>query len=189
MELSQSLTPEQLALEHVADRLLETFPADPERPAYTERQLARHGGRLVVLSIHALSEMIVAEPQEFRDELRFLMSVTRLRPEHRRCLRLWVDGWSQWEIADAYRVHQQTVSYRLRRALRACYDSMPLSFRRFSYHSVYRRPHKGRGLAMMRICAQCEEYFPLGLGSGRYCSLHCRESAHHAQEEKTRKPS
>src|SRR5438477_396378 len=47
MELSQSLTPEQLALEHVADRLLETFPADPERPAYTERQLARHGGRMV----------------------------------------------------------------------------------------------------------------------------------------------
>src|SRR5687767_15111452 len=132
MELSQSLTDEQLALERVADRILETFPPDPDRPAYTERQLARHGNRMVVVSIYSLSESMVAEPQEFRDELRFLMSVTRLRPEQRRCLRLWVDGWNQWEIAEAYGVEQQTISYRIRRALRACYDSQPLSFRRFS---------------------------------------------------------
>lgn len=177
MEHSQSLTPEQAAFEQVADRLLQTFPRDPERPAYSERQLARHGTRVSKVSFHRISEMLVAEPQEFRDELRFLMSVTRLRQEYRRCLQLWVDGWSQEEIAAAYGVHQQTVSYRLRRSLRACYDSAPLSFRRFSQHSIYRRPAKRRDSALLRVCAYCEEHFSLGIGLGRFCSVPCRERA------------
>ena len=184
MEPSQSLSDEQRALERVADRMLQTFPPDPNRPAYTERQLARHGNRLTILSIYSLSERLVAEPQEFRDELRFLMSVTRLRPEQRRCLRLWVDGWSQWEIAEAYGVEQQTISYRIRRALRTCYDSTPLSFRRFSYHSIYRRPQKGRDNTILRKCAHCEDAYSLGVGIGRYCSQRCRETARHQNGEK-----
>ena len=185
MELSQSLSDEQLALERVADRLLETFPPDSDRPAYTERQLARHGNRIVLVSLYSLSEKIVAEPQEFRDELRFLMSVTRLQPEQRRCLRLWVDGWNQWEIAEAYGVPQTTISYRIRRALRACYDSAPLSFRRFSYHSVYRKPRKTHDYAILRRCIHCEDEYSLGIGLGRYCSLRCRETARHFGQEKS----
>ena len=188
MEHSQPLSDEQLAMERVADRMLETFPPDPDRPAYTERQLARHGKHLVVVSIYNLSERMVAEPQEFRDELRFLMSVTRLRPEQRRCLRLWVDGWNQWEIARAYGVPQQTISYRIRRALRACYDSAPLSFRRFSYHSIYRKPRNGREFSILRKCAHCEDAYSLGVGLGRYCSLRCRETARHNSGEKIAAP-
>jgi hypothetical protein len=176
MEHSQSLTARQVALERVADRLLETFPDDPERPAYSERRLARRGSGWM-RSINSLAVEVVAEPQEFRDELRFLMSVTRLRPEIRRCLRLWVDGWSQYEIAEAYRVAQQTISYRLRTGLRACYESVPLSFRRYSYHSIYRRPHKGPELGLVRICVHCEEVYLMGLGAGRYCSERCRNTS------------
>ena len=187
MAYSQSLTPRQRALEHVADCLIETFPTDPKQPAYTEIQLARRGRRAAVVSIHGLSEMMLAEPQEFRDELRFLMSVTFLRPEYRRCLQLWVNGWTQPEIAAAYRVTQQTVSFRIRKALRSCYDSMPLSFRRFSHHTIYRRPQIARESSIIRVCAHCEDHFLLGIGFGRYCSLRCRETARHTREERERK--
>jgi hypothetical protein len=173
------LTPEQLALEAAADELLRHAVPDPERPVYTERQLARRGRRLV--SSDVLAEMATAPPQPLRDELRFLAAVSHLSAEQRGCLNLWLDGWSQREIAEAYGVCQQRISQRLRVALRICYDATPISFRRFSYHTIYRPPRRRKQIAWARRCIRCGEEYPAGIGCGRYCSTACRHAAEHTR--------
>ena len=135
------LTHEQLAMEEAADRLLRSAPRDPACPVYTERQLSRHGR--VVLSLDEIVDRVTTPVQSLSDELRFLAAVTPMNPTSRTVLRLWTDGWTQAEIGEACGISQQRVSQRLRRALAACYDSTPISFRRFSHHTIYRPPRKG----------------------------------------------
>jgi hypothetical protein len=172
--------PHEDFLELMADHLLRTAPGDPERPVYTELQLSRRWKRVV--SIEALAQRSACTPQSMRDELRFLLSMARLEPEFRRCLKLWIDGWNQQEIAAAFNVPQQTVSYRLRKALKVCYDAAPLSFRRFSQHTIYRKVRRLRRLSILRKCLQCGEEYPLGIGYGRYCSSGCGETAKRASK-------
>src|SRR2546423_1491563 len=129
------MTPDQLALEVAADALLEDISPDPERPVYTERQLARKTPRLI--DIQVMVERSFTQTESLGDEIGLLASVGRMTRENRRCLKLWIDGWSQREIAEAFEISQQFVSQRLRKALRACYDSAPISFRRFSHHTIY----------------------------------------------------
>lgn len=172
------LSPEEIRLELAADALILAHPQDSSLPAYTERQLARRGRRMI--PVDSLAEMTAAPSQSLRDELRFLASVSRLSAELRGCLNLWIDGWTQQEIAQACAVSQQRVSQRLRAALRICYDAAPLSFRRFSYHTIYRPPRRIRKEMITRRCARCGEEFPLGNGAGRYCSTSCREAARRA---------
>lgn len=160
-------------LEMAADYLLRKTPRDPERPAYTERQLARKWPRALCVDRIPCD---ASAPQSLRDELRFLMSITHLDREDRRCLKLWADGWTQQEIADAYNVRQQVVSYRLHQALRACYNSAPVSFRRFSQHTIYRRRSRVRTTVGSRQCAECREVFLAILGFGRYCSEECQQA-------------
>lgn len=176
------LTPEQLALETAADELLRQAVPDPEQPVYTERQLVRRSRRMV--STDALAEMAVAPSQPLRDELRFLASVSRLSAEQRGCLNLWIDGWSQSEIAEAYGVCQQRISQRLRAALRICYDATPISFRRFSYHTIYRPPRRRKHAGLVHRCIRCGEEYLAGIGCGRYCSTACHHAAEHARRSK-----
>lgn len=172
-----SLTPVQAALERAADDLLRSAPADPERPAYTERQLARRMTRQI-LSLEWLAEnAAVVMPQPMRDELKFLASVSRMSREKRRFLNLWMQGWTQNEIAEALRISQQRVSQQIRFALRRCYDATPLSFRRFSYHSIYKPRGRFREKPGLRSCLYCESGYAVGTGCGRYCSGTCREMA------------
>src|ERR1043165_986117 len=119
-----SQTLESIELERQADELLARLPHDPERPFYTERQLARHGSRLTI------ERVLTRHPpmQPLRDELQFLLSVTKLDKENRRFMRFWLNGWSQREIADALNISQQFVSQRLGTAIRACFDMTPISF-------------------------------------------------------------
>src|SRR5437016_1964836 len=121
------MTPDQAALETAADALLRTTCRDPERPAYTERQLMRKSPRMI--DIREMVRRAFTPSQTLRDEIRFLASVSHMNSEHRRCLKLWIDGWNQQEIAEACGITQQFISRRLRKALRACYDSAPISFR------------------------------------------------------------
>lgn len=185
MKTSHSSLNEQRTLEQLADRLIEAFPPDPQRPVYTEIQLARKAGRNHRTYSAGLSEMQVAEPQEFCDELRFLISVTKLSPELRRSLQLWIEGWNQLEIARAFGVSQQTVSHRIRLALSICHDAAPLCFRRFSYHTIYRRPYRRRDI-LLRRCSHCDDVYMLGLGVGRYCSQLCQETALHNKHDRDR---
>ena len=161
-------------LEMAADYLLREAPRDPDRPTYTEQQLSRNWRRM--LRIDALVGRKGNPSQTMRDEMRFLMSVSRMDPEHRRCLRLWVDGWTQEEIARAYNVSQQIVSYRLKRALKSCYSAAPISFRRFSQHTTYRK-RRIRTTAGIRRCVHCGEQFLQALGCDRYCSPDCESRA------------
>lgn len=132
---------EQLALEEAADRLLRSLPRDPACPTYTERQISRRGK--VIVSLDEIADRVTAPVQSLSDELRFLAAITPMHPTARTVLNLWTQGWTQTEIAHACGMSQQRVSQRLRSALTACYDSTPLSFRRFSYHSIYRPPRRG----------------------------------------------
>lgn len=160
-------------LEMAADYLLRKTGRDPERPAYTERQLARKWPRAICLERIPRD---ASAPQSLRDELRFLMSITRMDQEDRRCLKLWADGWTQQEIAEAYNVRQQVVSYRLQKSLQACYSSAPVSFRKFSQHTIYRKRSRVRTTAGSRRCAECRETFLAILGIGRYCCEECRKA-------------
>ncbi len=144
MPLRIALSPEQLALETAADRILDAAPPDAGCPTYTERQLRRHA--CVAVSLEDIVDRSMGPTQALRDELCFLAAVTPLQRDARAVLRLWTDGWSQEEIAGACGMSQQRVSQRLRRALAACYDSTPISFRRFSHHTIYRPPRR-RGVA------------------------------------------
>lgn len=158
-----------------ADALLNSLPRDPDCPTYTEEQLARRGSRLV--SVDSLADTVTAPPPALCDELRFLLSVCNLPLMQRLCLRLWIQGYSQEDIARRSGLSQQSISLRLRRALKKCYDNAPLSFRRFSQHTIYRAPARARNAMILRPCLYCGERFPLGCGCGRYCSTPCRESA------------
>lgn len=173
MGLFVPMTPQERKLEEAADLLIRSMPRDPDHPAYTERQLDRRGPRLI--SVDGLLESRAALAQSLADELRFLMSVSHLQPIPRLCLRMWSAGHDQQEIAQSFGMSQQRVSQYLRRALLVCYDNAPISFRQFSHHSIYRRPSRVRRYAMLRRCAWCGDEFPAGLGSGRFCSIPCRE--------------
>jgi len=173
------MSADEAALEQAADDLLKTASPDPERPIYTERQLARRTVRII--PIDEMLEITFAPPQSLQDELRFLASVSHMNREHRRVLDLWVRGWNQREIATAFKISQQFVSQRLRRALGSCYDSVPISFRRFSHHTIYQKRRASRDFAILRQCANCQEEYPLGNGMGRYCSQRCREMARHTK--------
>lgn len=132
-----ALTRKERALERAADMIITSLPRDPERPAYTERQLARRGRRQIPAGVRTvLHAQGTAQP--FQDELRFLATLSRLGPETRRCLSLWADGWTQREIAQALGLSQQRISQRLRQALRLCREHSSLSFRRFSHHTLHR---------------------------------------------------
>ena len=170
------LTPDQIALELAADALLQEQPRDHERPFYTEPQLLRSGRHLI--KVETLEETVETPTQALSDELRFLVSVTRMAAHLRRCLHLWIEGWSQREIAEGIGVSQQAVSRQIRCALRICYEAVPLSFRHFSRHTIYRRPKHGEVVPMHR-CPRCDEEFPRALGDGRYCSSTCRGEAAH----------
>jgi hypothetical protein len=165
-----SITPPcERDLEEAADRLLSEAPRDPERPAYTERHLARRV-RLVT-PIEAVAETIAPPVQSLCEELTFLLSVSRVDQDSRRCLQLWIDGWSQLEIAEAIGTSQQRVSQRIRIALEACYDATPISFGKFSEHTVYRPPRHGDRRAGFRRCVRCGE--TLDSPHGRWCPA-CR---------------
>src|SRR5262245_18362486 len=118
------LPPEESALEDAADTILRKSPNDPERPSYTERHLARRGGRTI--RIEDLVEAPALPSQSLHDEIRFLSSISRMGWETRRYLKLWLDGCTRDEIAEGCRVTAQNVSYMLRCALRICYDAHPL---------------------------------------------------------------
>jgi DNA-binding CsgD family transcriptional regulator len=163
------LTREELLLEVAADSLLAAVPRDPDYPVYTERQLQRHGSRLRVPA-ERLARLATIHGTDFRDELRFLASVTDLTLTERACLRLWSDGWTQQEIASKLRASQQWVGKALRRALQQCYDSTPLSFRSFCHHTIYRPPSRRREPPLARRCAVCGEIFEGSRCNGWYCA-------------------
>jgi len=181
------LDPRERALERAADDLLRRQARDPECPVYTEQQLVRRDRRIIC--IEELGSLCAAPEQPLRDEIRFLLSVSRVSREQRRCLQLWLDGWNQKELAEAFGITQQAVSQRVKRALRACYDSTPLSFRRFSHRTLYRRPRKGLERTILQACAWCGEEHPVGIGLGRYCSTACRELARRRPRRGTREPA
>lgn len=169
-----TLTEEQAALEKRADEMLRSAPMDPERPAYTERQLARHGYNRL---IHNLDLPRAAAVQtDIRGELQFLASISRLQPFAHTCLRLWIDGWTQTEMARTMGISQAEISRQLRAALRICYDNTPISFRAFSRHTTYRRPAHVRKSPSQRRCIACGEIFLLHTGEGRFCGSDCRRS-------------
>lgn len=173
------LTHEQLRLEEAADELLADLPPDLEQPVYTEVQLNRHGPRLKV-SVDRIAHLGSIHSESFRDELRFLASVSDLSPMERICFGLWADGWSQAEIALKMHRCQQYVCRLLHRALLRCYDSSPLSFSAFCRHSVYRPPARRRTAPLARLCDGCGEVFDGRASQGRYCSSKCAQTGERA---------
>jgi hypothetical protein len=171
-------TPQPNNPEDLADELLAQQQKDPDLPVYTEQQMLRKGRRLVRLDVATLNEP--ACPQSVRDEIRFLASVSHMPQDTRLCLDLWIDGWTQQQIAANLHISQQRVSQRVRAGLTQCLDLAPISFRAFSYHTIYRPPRKTRPCGIQRTCAWCGEPFLLSLGYGRYCSSVCRETARRA---------
>lgn len=179
----------EAALERQADALLMALPRDPDYPAFTEPQLARHSRGRCVVSTDALAEYLAADaPQSQMDELAFLASITPLTRRERACLRGWMVGWTQQELRDRWNrlfgseaAHaappQQAISRLLRSALQKCYSAVGLTFAQFSRHALYRRPARRAAWRILR-CPFCEEPFVAGLGDGRYCSTRCRETAH-----------
>ncbi len=174
------------ALEAASDSLLNAESRNSVYPAYTERQLSRHGEKFMLCSADTMAAMI-EDPrpsQTALDELKFLMSVTDLSRRERICLHAWILGWTQtelsghWEIL-ARKVSQQSVSRWLRDALLKCYDSSGISFYIFSKHSLYRTPLKRREIARMRTCPYCHEHYAYGLSAGQYCSTSCFDASQH----------
>ena len=176
--------PYEEALEMAADALLNAQPKDPAYPAYTERQLARHGEGFMMGSVEAMETMLAAvrPTQTALDELKFLITVTSLSRREKICLRAWILGWTQKELSDHWAkftrmVSQQSISRWLRTALLKCYDASGIGFHIFSHHAVYRAPMKRREVPRVRICPYCHEIYPFGLGTGRYCSPGCFDAA------------
>ncbi|HZP84442.1 MAG TPA: hypothetical protein VFB21_22600 [Chthonomonadaceae bacterium] len=192
----------EAALEQQADALLRALPRDPDYPAFTEPQLARHSRGRCVVSTDALAEYLAASASQSPiDELAFLASITPLTRRERACLRGWMIGWTQRELRDRWHrlfgsrsacaaPTQQMISRLLRSALQKCYSAVGLTFAQFSRHALYHRPARRAAWRIQR-CLFCEEPFVAGLGDGRYCSTRCRESAHgcraakhHGREER-----
>lgn len=171
-------------LEEAADRLLRAAPADPERPAYTERRLSRRA-RLTA-SIELLAATAAPPCRSLRDELAFLLTVSEIDQDSRRCLRLWIDGWTQAEIAAAIGISQQRISQRIRVGLRACYDASPISFERFSHHTIYRAPSHSPARSHRRRCLRCAEVLDPDRMRGRLCQ-DCRAAAalHRSARQRT----
>ena len=169
------LNRDQLRLEDKADLLLRSVQADANYPASTEYNLTRRA-RFEV-SLDSLAEWAIAPGQSFRDELQFLMSVSSLPRHLRVCVRLWANGHSQSEIALAIRVSQSVVSERIRSGLRICYDLSPITFRRFSQHTIYRAPTSRATNTQLSRCVRCGAQFAVGIGFGRHCSSECRQAS------------
>jgi hypothetical protein len=170
------LTREELLLELEADNMLAAAPPDPDRPVYTERQLQRHGTR-VRIPADRLAQLTCVRGPNFRDELRFLASVTDLTAFDQVCLRLWADGWTQREIAQRLGLTQLPISRCLRAALRQCYDAAPLSFRNFCHHTIYRPPSRRREAPMARQCLGCGEVFEGRGYRGAHCGKWCAQAS------------
>lgn len=176
------LSPEQLALEEQADALLGGLIPDPDRPFYTEKRLLRR--ERYAIHVDALADVISSPSLSLQDEVHFLMSLSRLPRVQRLCLELWLDGWSQQDIAKTVNLCQQRISQLLACALRVCYSLRPLSFREFSRHAIYHAPaHRRQQLEGM--CLFCGEAYPRGAGWGRYCSERCQETSKHNRARKT----
>ena len=176
-------------LEAVANKLLAKAKPSEEYPIYTELQLLRSGeGKIATSASHGFDATEIVEakaPQNFTEELLFLIQVTELTRVERCVLRGWLQGWTQEQIRRAFpqeagRYSQQHLSRLLREALVKCYSS-GVSFDDFSKHTIYRKPggRKGPHYRMM-TCRGCGCEFVFGLGAGRfYCSKTCYEASKH----------
>lgn len=171
------------ALETKANRLLGPHLGRHRGGLRSERQLSRTNHLL--LPLDKLAILPSAPTQSFRDELRFLLSVSRMDRPSRLCARLWIDGYTQTEISRALGTSQQSISNRLQTALRNCYDMSPVSFRLFSRRSIYRPPRRGRSTWPERRCLRCGEMFPLRNGLGVFCSQQCRELSRRRRQDNT----
>jgi hypothetical protein len=169
------LTPDELRLEQEADELLARSEPSPDLPVYTERQLREKEPPRRV-TVNQIADLPSIRSQSLRDEMRFLASVSELTPKEAVCLRLWMDGWSQSDIAVRLGASQQLICRLLRQALIQCYDSTPLAFSVFSHHTIYRRPSKAGERPQPRLCAGCGEVFEGTLRRGRYCSVECAKA-------------
>jgi hypothetical protein len=169
------LDAEEMQLEFESNRLLGAENLGKRGACLTERQLLRANPFLV--SLEGLCGLQAAPTQSFRDEMKFLLSVSRMRRADRLCAGLWADGHNQSEIASALGVSQQTVSRRLRMALGRCYDMTPISFRQFSRRSIYRAPRRRDPSLRERCCVRCGEAFPYRNGVGAFCSQRCRHAS------------
>ena len=167
------MSKDQLGLEEESDATLRSKNSESEYPYTTECNLSRRG--LVRVSLNSILEWRVAPSQNYCDELKFLISVSNLPRFLRPCLRLWAEGYSQSEIALITQTPQQTISNRLRKGLQICYDNTPVSFRRFSEHTIYRSPSHAPISSHRANCVRCGTTFVISIGIGRYCSVECKQ--------------
>ncbi len=167
------LSEEDWATEFRADAILAQWKIKGERSFSTERCMSRRGGSLIRLSVDYLLEVEAAPGQSFREELRFLISISHLSAVVKSCLKLWVDGYTQTEIANQLMVSQQTVSTRLKQGLNICYDLAPISFRAYCKRSIYYKPTKAPERITHRMCVYCHTLYQATPGRGRYCSGKC----------------
>jgi hypothetical protein len=178
---------EEEAREQAADALLRALPKDPDYPTYTDYQLSRHGQGICVASVETLPDARLSSHVDLSawDELAFLASVTPLTRRERLCLRAWLLGWTQVEMAarwarlDCGLQTQQSISRALRSALLKCYDARAISFTQFSRRFLYHKPLPRRKSWRALVCRYCREEYVASTGVGRYCSLSCREAAQH----------
>lgn len=169
---------QERALEEQADAMLRGAEPNPQYPAYTELQLERHGeGKRLPLN-DAYLENVTAVPtrENALAEIEFLALGAALDGVERLVLLDWLRGDTQEEIGRRFcpPLAQQQVSRLLGSAIRKCCESGALPFSAFSRHTIYRRPSRRRHAERGKLCARCGDWFPYGLGAGRYCSERCR---------------
>lgn len=129
-------------LERQSDALLGRGRARERASACTERRLLRQG---CTFSISALDEQDAAPPdQSVTEELLSLADLAGLQGEVRHYYILWVYGWSPGQIAARVDEGESQVRRKLRTAQAECLDWLPVSFREFSRHSIYRAPVRHR---------------------------------------------
>lgn len=107
------------------------------------------------VTMEALEGMLESAPPQWRDEVKFLMTVTRLQPRERLVLNLWTEGWGQCETSRLLQRSQQWVSWTLRRALTLCLAMEPVSFSAMCRKPVYRRPQRVFSDPHPRFCVFC----------------------------------
>ncbi|MCL5283723.1 MAG: hypothetical protein M1330_03295 [Armatimonadetes bacterium] len=166
-------------LEQKADDLLRSERREGDSPVYTEKQLARRGR--AAIPVEQIEDWVADERRMRYDELRFMLATSRLSGADRLCVDLWLDGYTQHEVAEVMGVKQQAVSRRLRQALKRLWEEGALSFWEFSRRVIYRRPVHSHKYCISRICRRCGEEFLVGLGCGIYCSDRCREAGKHKE--------